>query len=73
MTILQFYFPNMEVTTVAACLIGSYVAVSTFFYYFPQFLHKKNGKSKKFEPIAVLSHRGGLAEQLENTLEAFEQ
>lgn len=70
MSVLNYYFPSMEV---AVCLFGSYVAVSTFFYYFPHFLHKRKEQHKKHEPITVLSHRGGLAEQVENTVAAFEQ
>lgn len=54
------------------CLFGSYAAVSTFFYYFPHLIYKKKDKHKRFEPITVLSHRGGLAEQNENTLAAFD-
>ena len=70
MSSLSFYFPCLEVTV---CLFGSYVVVSTFFYYFPHLLHGKTSKHKKCDPITVLSHRGGLAEQVENTLAAFEQ
>ena len=70
MSAVEFYFPCIEVT---ACLLVSYFVASTFFFYFPHFLHEKKSKHKKCEPITVLSHRGGLAEQVENTIEAFEQ
>lgn len=52
-------------------VIGSYVVASTFFYFFPQILHK-NKAIRNFN-FAVMSHRGGSAERTENTLEAFEK
>lgn len=49
--------------------IGTYVALSATFFFFPLLLHKK--KRLGFCPVHV-SHRGGAGENIENTLGAFE-
>lgn len=50
-------------------LLGGYIASSLFFFKFPLLLHKK--KQLKFQ-CCHISHRGGAAENLENTIAAFE-
>lgn len=49
---------------------GSYVLLSTIFYYRPELIHKK--KLQKKYNFLVISHRGGSGESNENTLAAFE-
>ncbi|KAH9499387.1 Lysophospholipase D gdpd1 [Bulinus truncatus] len=49
-------------------LLGSYVLVSYVFFKYPNILHIK--KNLKFQAKHI-SHRGGAAERIENTMEAF--
>lgn len=53
--------------------IGTYALLSTFFYYYPHLLHKKPKKfaTEKTE-FLIISHRGGAAENTENTISAFQ-
>lgn len=53
-------------------LVGSYILVSTFFFFFPNFLHKKKSQSIKKTEFLVISHRGGSGENIENTITAFQ-
>ncbi|RDD46469.1 Glycerophosphodiester phosphodiesterase domain-containing protein 1 [Trichoplax sp. H2] len=50
--------------------LSTYVATSIFFLYNPQLLH---GKKKSAIKCRHISHRGGAAENLENTITAFKQ
>lgn len=50
-------------------LLGGYIATSLFLFKFPHFVHKK--KVLKFR-CCHISHRGGAAENLENTMSAFD-
>ncbi|KAL8604664.1 hypothetical protein ACOMHN_013444 [Nucella lapillus] len=54
---------------VVLALLASYVISSLFFFKFPHLLHKK--KKLAFLPKHI-SHRGGAAENLENTMTAFQ-
>ncbi|RUS85879.1 hypothetical protein EGW08_006363 [Elysia chlorotica] len=47
---------------------GSYVVISVVLFKFPHLMHKK--KQPKFRAVHI-SHRGGAADRLENTMEAF--
>lgn len=54
--------------------LGTYALISTYFYYNPNLLHKKSKKlATEKKEFLVISHRGGAAENTENTIEAFHQ
>lgn len=56
--------PDMFVAT----LLGGYIVTSVILFKYPHLLHRR--KQLKF-PCRHISHRGGSAENLENTLSAF--
>lgn len=53
---------------ILASILGGYIAASFILLRFPHLLHKK--KKLKFRPVHI-SHRGGAAENCENTITAF--
>lgn len=53
---------------VSLLAFGSYVVCSVVLFRFPHLLHKK--KEPKFRAVHI-SHRGGAADKIENTMEAF--
>lgn len=57
-------FADMFVAT----LLGGYIVTSVILFKYPHLLHRR--KQLKF-PCRHISHRGGSAETLENTLSAF--
>ncbi|KAG1662884.1 Lysophospholipase D GDPD1 [Nymphon striatum] len=56
---------------IGASLAGGYVLAACFFFKYPHCLHQR--KNVKFKRQCLhISHRGGAGENLENTMEAFQ-
>ncbi|GFO01502.1 glycerophosphodiester phosphodiesterase domain-containing protein 1-like, partial [Plakobranchus ocellatus] len=54
---------------VSLLAFGSYVVASIVLFKFPHLIHKR--KEPKFRAVHI-SHRGGAADKIENTMEAFQ-